>query len=66
MQPGDDFELFIEHERRANLLLQGRRLNDMYRFGSQSPNWLPNEDAVTTPGILLPIPRNEQLANPDL
>lgn len=66
MQPGDDFELFIEHERRANLLLQGRRLNDMYRFGSQSPNWLTSEDAVTTPGILLPIPRNEQLANPDL
>jgi hypothetical protein len=66
MQPGDDFELFIEHERRANLFLQGRRLNDMYRFGSQSPDWLPAEDAVETPGMLLPIPRNEQLANPDL
>ncbi|WP_157939425.1 RagB/SusD family nutrient uptake outer membrane protein [Gracilimonas amylolytica] len=66
MQPGDDFVEFIEHERRANLLLQGRRLNDMYRFGSTSPDWLQNEDAITTPGTLLPIPRNEQLANPDL
>jgi len=66
MQPGDDFEVFIEHERRANLFLQGRRLNDMYRFGSQSPDWLAGEDALETPGVLLPIPRNEQLANPDL
>ncbi|MBD3615384.1 MAG: hypothetical protein HUJ22_02340 [Gracilimonas sp.] len=62
----DDFVAFIEHERRANLYLQGRRLNDMYRFGSQSPDWLAGEDAIETPGILLPIPRNEQLANPDL
>jgi hypothetical protein len=66
MQPGDNFEVFIEHERRANLFLQGRRLNDMYRFGSQSPDWLAGEDALETPGVLLPIPRNEQIANPDL
>lgn len=62
----DDLTAFIEHERRANLLLQGRRLNDMYRFGSQSPDWLPNEDAATQPGTLLPIPDNEILANPNL
>lgn len=66
MPLGGDFEVFIEHERRANLFLQGRRLNDMYRFGSQSPDWLSGEDAVQTPGVLLPIPTNEQLANPDL
>ncbi len=64
--PGDDLTAFIEHERRANLLLQGRRLNDMYRFGSPSPDWLPNEDAATQPGTLLPIPDNEILANPNL
>ena len=34
VEPGDDLVAFIEHERRANLMLQGRRLNDMYRFGS--------------------------------
>ncbi|MEL7833237.1 RagB/SusD family nutrient uptake outer membrane protein [Fodinibius sp. N2] len=61
-----NFEEFIEHERRANLYLQGRRLNDMYRFGSQSDNWLSGEDALETPGILLPIPANERLANPDV
>ncbi|MCH2449785.1 MAG: hypothetical protein MK198_06515 [Gracilimonas sp.] len=66
MDVTDSFVEFIEHERRANLYLQGRRLNDMYRFGSQSPDWLPGEDASDTPGILLPIPTNEQLANPDL
>lgn len=66
VEPGDDLVSYIEHERRANLFLQGRRLNDMYRFGSQSGNWLPAEDAVQTPGTLLPIPSNELLANPNL
>ncbi len=65
MEPGDSFVEFIEHERRANLFLQGRRLNDMYRFGTESDNWLPGEDALQTPGTLLPIPSNERLANPD-
>jgi len=66
MEPGDSFVEFIEHERRANLYLQGRRLNDMYRFGSQSDNWLQGEDALQTPGTFLPIPANEILANPDV
>lgn len=66
VEVGDDLTAFIEHERRANLLLQGRRLNDMYRFGSQSPDWLPNEDAAARPGTLLPIPDNEIIANPNL
>lgn len=51
------------HERRANLLLQGRRLLDMYRFGIASPQWQSSSDAVRTPGILLPIADIERLAN---
>lgn len=66
IEPGDDLVQFIEHERRANLHFQNRRLNDMYRFGSQSDNWLPNEDAIQRPGTLLPISSNETLANPNL
>lgn len=66
IEVGDDLVEAIEHERRANLYLQGRRLNDMYRFNSKSENWLPGEDAVETPGTLLPIPSNEKLANPDV
>jgi hypothetical protein len=60
----DNLVEFIEHERRANLYLQGRRLNDMYRFESTSSAWLSNEDAVKAPGTLLSIPSNERLANP--
>lgn len=66
VQADDNLEKFIEHERRANLYLQGRRLNDMYRFGSTSPAWLPDEDALQEPGTLLPIPSNETLANPEV
>lgn len=51
------------HERRANLLLQGRRLLDMYRFGVASPQWQSASDAVRTPGILLPIADVERLSN---
>lgn len=63
---GDDLVEILEHERRANLFLQGRRLNDMYRFGTQSPTWQPGEDAIEAPGTLLPIPSNEIAANPNL
>lgn len=56
----------IEHERRANLLLQGRRLVDLYRFGSEADKWLQSEEAVQTPGTFLPIPRNEKQANTNL
>lgn len=66
IEPGDDLVEFIEHERRANLHFQNRRLNDMYRFGSRSDVWLQDEDAVQKPGTLLPIPSNEILANPNL
>jgi hypothetical protein len=66
MEPDDNFVAFIEHERRANLFLQGRRLNDMYRFNIRADLWLAGEDAMQTPGTLLPIPANEKLANPNL
>jgi hypothetical protein len=51
------------HERRVNLYLQGRRLNDMYRFGIQSGNWLAGSSAVTAPGTFLPITITEIRAN---
>ncbi len=54
------------HERRVNLYLQGLRLHDHYRFGIQSNNWLPNSEAVTTPGTMLPITRTEILSNPNI
>lgn len=66
LDSGDELVEFIEHERRANLFLQGRRLNDMYRFGSESPTWQPGEDAIENPGTILPIPSNEIDANPNL
>lgn len=63
VEPGDDLVEFIEHERRANLFFQGRRLNDMYRFGTSAPEWDASQDPV---GTLLPIPENEREANPDI
>ncbi len=54
----------LQHERRANLFLQGRRLADMYRFGVKDPMWQSNSDAFTTPGSFLPITIAEKQANP--
>ncbi len=51
------------HERRVNLFLQGRRLNDMYRFGVQSTNWQSASAAATNPGTFLPITKVEIDAN---
>ncbi len=51
------------HERRVNLFLQGRRLNDMYRFGIQSSMWQASRAAVTNPGTFLPITKIELDAN---
>lgn len=50
--------------RRSNLFLMGLRLNDMYRFGIQAPDWQPNSDAIQQPGTLLPISITEIRANP--
>ncbi len=54
----------LEWERRANLFIQGRRLADMYRFGSKSANWLPTSAALRVPGTFFPIPIQERRANP--
>ena len=51
------------HERRVNLFLQGRRLNDMYRFGILSSMWQASRAAVTNPGTFLPITKIELDAN---
>lgn len=47
----------LQHARRANLFIQGRRLADMYRFGVQSPRWSQSPPATTiqTPGTFFPI-----------
>ena len=51
------------HERRVNLFLQGRRLNDIYRFGLASPRWNPTFEAFSKPGVFLPISIREIRAN---
>lgn len=53
----------LQHERRVNLFLQFKRLQDHYRFGATSSNWLSGSVAETTPGTMLPITRVEILAN---
>ncbi len=59
-----DPKMVLEWERRANLFMQGRRLSDMYRFGSKSPKWISTSDAVRVPGTFFPITIQERRANP--
>lgn len=66
IEAGDDLVAFLEHERRANLFLQGRRLNDMFRFGTTSPTWQTGESALNNPGELFPIPSSEISTNPNV
>ena len=54
------------HERRVNLYLQGRRLNDMYRFGIVDPSWSPQGEALTCPGAEFPIGDIERQTNPNV
>ena len=49
----------LQWERRINLIFQGRRLNDMYRFGVTDKFWLPTSIAVLKPGCFFPIPQIE-------
>jgi starch-binding outer membrane protein, SusD/RagB family len=53
----------LQWERRVNLIFQGRRLNDMYRFGVRDPKWVGAALAVSKPGCLFPIPLIERDAN---
>ena len=60
----EDAGTALQHERRANLFLQGRRLPDMYRFGVTSVMW----DAVekSAAGSFFPIPIREIRANENI
>lgn len=51
------------YERQANLIVQGRRLSDLYRFGLFSDNWQSSQPAFTTPGLQFPITKQELDAN---
>jgi len=53
----------LQHERRANLFMMGRRLADMYRFGIKSPTWEPISVAFKT-SAFFPITIQEIRANP--
>ena len=61
---GVSAQRILVHERRANLLMQGRRLADQYRFGEPSATWETGSEALRTPGVFLPIPMVECRANP--
>jgi len=53
----------LQHERRVNLFLQGRRLADHYRFGVPADKWPANAEARLQPGTVFPITNTERLAN---
>jgi len=53
----------LQWSRRVNLVFQGRRLNDMYRFGVKDPRWVNTSVVVRKPGCELPIPLIEREAN---
>lgn len=55
----------LQHTRRVNLFLQGRRLADQYRFRVASPQWVAGSTAVTKPGTLFPVTCTEIRAHPE-
>jgi hypothetical protein len=61
---GTDAGTALQHERRANLFLQSRRLSDMYRFNLTSTVW----DAVekSAAGSYFPITIGEIRSNPNI
>lgn len=61
--PAEDMLIY---QRQSSLFLQGRRLNDMYRFGITSGEWNANSTAMTRPGTLFPIPLIERESNPNV
>jgi starch-binding outer membrane protein, SusD/RagB family len=56
----------LQWARRVNLVFQGRRLNDMYRFGVKDPRWVSTSIVVRKPGCGLPIPLIEREANSEI
>lgn len=61
--PAEDI---LVHERRVNLMFMFRRLNDMYRFGIQDPQWQSTAPAFQSPGTMLPITITEIRSNPNI
>jgi len=53
----------LQHTRRANTMIMGLRLADMYRFALTDPKWEAQSDAISTPGEMLPITIIEIRAN---
>lgn len=56
----------LNHTRRTNLFLSGRRIADHYRFNDPSTYWINNTDATTSPGTFFPITITEIQANPNI
>jgi len=54
--------MMLEYERKVQLFLQGRRLMDMYRFGTKDPRWLTGSSAFAKP-CFLPITYGERQQN---
>ena len=61
---GQDAGAAFQHERRANLFIQGRRLADMYRFGVKSAVWDDVEKSAD--GSFFPITISEIRANENI
>jgi hypothetical protein len=53
----------LQHTRRVNVMLQGLRLADMYRWGMKDPQWQGASAASSSPGTMLPISIIEIRAN---
>ena len=61
-----DAQDLLEHSRRVNLFLQGRRISDHYRFASPSEYWISSSPAVNSPGSFLPITISEIQSNENI
>jgi len=61
---GTDAGTALQHERRANLFLQSRRLSDMYRFNLTSTVWDAVEKSAS--GSFFPITIGEIRSNPNI
>ncbi len=56
----------VQHHRQASLFVHGVRLSDMYRFGITDTRWVAGSQALTSPGVFLPITTIECNANPNI
>ncbi|NDG46302.1 MAG: hypothetical protein EBY37_04060, partial [Flavobacteriia bacterium] len=61
-----DAQDLLEHSRRVNLFLQGRRISDHYRFASPSEYWIGSSPAINSPGSFFPITISEIQANENI